>query len=288
MSLLTLIQDVCNELGLPEPSSVVNNTDKTVKQLLALTYRTGDELRNRISWPQLNRDATLTLVTSQANYAFPSDFDRQIFETHWAQNDDWPLIGPMTPQEYKARTEGIIASSPRQRFRVKGWDDKQIYIEPTPASGDNGNTLIFEYQSERWFRPVTWTASTVFSTNTYCWNDGNIYKTTAGGTTGATAPTHTSGSASDGGVTWDFDDTDYLAFTSDSDEFLLHEKLIGLSVQWRFMRQKGLPYEGLKMDFEAKIKRQASALSGATTLSLNSRSAQRLLSSENVPDTGYG
>ena len=35
-------------------------------------------------------------------------------------------------------------------------------------------------------------------------SSGNLYKTTAGGTAGATAPTHTSGSVSDGGVTWDY------------------------------------------------------------------------------------
>lgn len=50
-----------------------------------------------------------------------------------------------------------------------------------------------------------WTPSTVYSANTYCIGpEGYRYKTTAGGTSGTTAPTGTGTGISDGGVTWDY------------------------------------------------------------------------------------
>lgn len=53
--------------------------------------------------------------------------------------------------------------------------------------------------------PQPWVTATVYAAGAYCVSDGiKIYKTTAGGTSGATAPTGTGTGISDGGVTWDY------------------------------------------------------------------------------------
>ena len=50
--------------------------------------------------------------------------------------------------------------------------------------------------------PQEWTTATVYAAGAYCISDGGkVYKTTAGGTSGASAPTGT-GTVSDGAVTW--------------------------------------------------------------------------------------
>lgn len=49
---------------------------------------------------------------------------------------------------------------------------------------------------------ATWAASTVYAAGVYVQSGLNIYYTAAGGTSGSTQPTWTSGSSSDGGVTW--------------------------------------------------------------------------------------
>lgn len=50
-----------------------------------------------------------------------------------------------------------------------------------------------------------WTAATVYAANAIVnTDDGNVYQTAAGGTSGSTKPTVTSGSVSDGGVTWTY------------------------------------------------------------------------------------
>lgn len=49
-----------------------------------------------------------------------------------------------------------------------------------------------------------WVTSTSYTSGDQVRNDGRVYQATTTGTSGATAPTHTSGSVSDGGVTWLF------------------------------------------------------------------------------------
>lgn len=57
-----------------------------------------------------------------------------------------------------------------------------------------------------WYAPMRgmWKTGTTYAAGDYCVNANKVYQTAAGGVSGATAPTHTSGSASDGGVTWTF------------------------------------------------------------------------------------
>jgi hypothetical protein len=49
-----------------------------------------------------------------------------------------------------------------------------------------------------------WVTSTVYALNAYVFYGNNVYTATSAGTSGATPPTHTSGSVSDGGVTWKY------------------------------------------------------------------------------------
>lgn len=57
-------------------------------------------------------------------------------------------------------------------------------------AGGEGNTL------------PRWTTATFYAAGTYIRNVNTIYYATTTGTSGGTAPTHTTGTASDGGVTW--------------------------------------------------------------------------------------
>jgi len=53
------------------------------------------------------------------------------------------------------------------------------------------------------FTPA-WITATAYAAKKYAINSGNLYYTEIGGTSGATAPTHTSGTVSDGTVAWTF------------------------------------------------------------------------------------
>ena len=288
MTILSVVQDVSNELGLPTVSTVIGNTDLTVTQLLATTKRSIKEARQLYDWPQLTKETTITLVSAQANYALAADFNRFQFDTVWDRTNKWMLVGGVTPQVWQYDQSGITNITPRKTFRVKSILDNQFYIYPTPSSGEAGGILAYEYQSRTVIRPVTWTASTAFAASSWSFYNGNIYQTTSGGTTGSTAPTHTTGSASDGGVTWAYSSAAYETFVADTDVCLIDENCITMDVKWRFMQQKGMDYLDLKLESQQAMKRFSTNLRAARTLRMCGESPINFLSSNNLPDSGFG
>ena len=272
MTVLSLIQTCAARLQLQSPSVVVTSSDGNIKLLKAMMEQAAQELRNEYRWPELQREHTFTLATSTASYALPGDFDRFVFETLWNRTQTWPLLGPLDAVEWQHYKSGLITSFPDNRFRVKYWGIKQFFIDPTPTSDANGQTCAYEYITRSVFRPKTWAASTSFAASSYCSYDGNIYQTSAGGTTGSTAPTHTSGSTSDGGVTWTYISTAYESIIADTDECLLDNQMIIDGTVWRYKRECGLDYQELRADAEKLIEIAKTKLSSAGILSISNAS----------------
>lgn len=286
MSLLTMLQDAAREIPITAPISIVGSSDEQSLRLLALAHREGKELRSRFSWPQLQREKTITTVAGQESYALPPDLERFTFNAEWDRTNHWELLGPSSPQEWQWRKSGVSASVPRYRFRIKGVTNNRVFIDPTPAT--SGIVLVFEYVSTNWILPVTWTTGTVFLANKYCSYNGNIYSTSGGGVTGGTPPTHSSGSVSDGGVTWAFFDGEYSKFLADTDTPVINELLVGLGVQWRFLRSNNLEYESRQAEYEQALKRECAGLKGAPELTFGVSNSSVLLGTWSLPDSGYG
>lgn len=298
MSLITIIDNACLELGIPTAAEVLadystnkqaySTTQTHIARLRAFLYRASKIARDQMLWPELRREAVITLVAGLDAYPFPADFDAWIYGTEWDRTSQWPLIGPLSPQEWQARKSGVITTAPFAMYSVKGRTFYRIFIHPTPAAGDAGNTLYYEYQSGQWFLPKAWAATTVFGAASYCSHNGNIYKTTLGGTTGAVAPVHVTGSASDGLVTWVYHTALIREFTADSDVSLLDEDFLTAGIVWLYNRARGYPHEEQKSEWADDLKRLPQKTRGARAVSLNGRGHSIFLSARNLPQTGYG
>lgn len=281
-TLLRVIQDTCEQISLAKPTTVIGNTSGHPKQLLSLLQADLlDKVRDLGPFSQFLRSHTITLVADQANYAMPEDFDIAANETFWDQTNSWELIHT-TPKRNRFRAEATITTGPRKRYIIKGWEDNQFYVSPTPATGEAGNTFVFDYYSETSIRPTTWVASTAFAALSYCSYNGNIYQSTAGGTTGATAPTHTTGDASDDTVTWTYISAAYDRFVADTDELLLPQHLYVLGLKWLWARSHGLPHDNGR-EFMQKVKRERLKLRGSRRVNLASPGSFRLNIPEVIP-----
>ena len=256
MSLATVIQNVANEAGYTVESNILTSTEITTKQLLAITNRMNREIFEAYPWPKCYASGAITLVNGQATYQLPAAFSYYHYETFWNSSTRWRVLGPMTAQEYAEIRGYGLNTTVYQRFQIRGLSNSQLLISPTPGASVSGDIIIFEYIADRSVRPKQWTTTTTFAAGAYCFNNGNYYSTTAGGTTGATAPTHTSGSASDGGVTWDYYDGIYDKFFADTDVSLFNEKLLEQAVLERFAEIHGL--EGVKPRFEMQLNEEFS------------------------------
>lgn len=290
MTLLAVTQTLAKRLILPAPSTVIGNTEQNVILMLAMLELAGKEIRDQFSWPELHKEYTFTLATDTGSYALPSDFNSVLFETHWNRDQSWPLIGPLSPQQWQTIKSGITSTVPRARFRVKGYTSAQFFIDPVPGSGENGQTLVYEYTTKTWLRPKTWIASTSWAGMQYCFYNGNIYDRggTGAATTGTTPPTHLSGSVSDGSITWTYYGNSFETFNHDNDEIILDQEDIIAGAVWRFKREKGLFYEEARKDAEDGLTVSISSLQGANTISWSGGSEiPPMIGPWSYPNDGY-
>lgn len=145
MTLLTTVERVCDQVGIPRPTTVVGNTDPGVRQLLALANTEGRDLAQRHRWNKLLKEGTHTTVAAALQgvmTTIASDFDYLIGDTMWNRNTDRPIhaISPEAWQAYQANS----ITGPFTKFRIQGGS---LYFVPTPTAGQ---TVAFEYMSKNW------------------------------------------------------------------------------------------------------------------------------------------
>ena len=146
MTLLTIVQEVANSVGLTEPSSVINNSNPQAEQLLSLASREGKSLVQAYDWEALTNEATHTTVATESQGALTtiaSDFDRFINDTIWNRTDTFRVGGPSTPQRWQRKVSSVTTSI-FDTFRVRGGN---LLLNPVPAAGE---TIAFEYISKNW------------------------------------------------------------------------------------------------------------------------------------------
>lgn len=256
MTIATVIQNVANEAGYTVEPNILTSTETTTKQLLAIANRINRDIFEAYPWPKTFASGAITLVSGQATYQLPAAFSSYHYETFWNSSTRWRVLGPMTEQEY-AEIRGFgLNTTVYQRFQIRGLSNSELLISPTPGASYSGDIIIFEYIADRSVRPKTWTTATAFAANSYCFYNGNYYTTTAGGTTGATPPTHTSGSASDGGVSWDYYDGAYNKFLADTDQSIFSESLLEQGILERFAEIHGL--DSIRPRFEIALNEEFS------------------------------
>lgn len=154
MTLLELIQDVADLLGIPRPSTVVGSTDAGVRQLLQLANREGRELSSRYPWQALTVEATFTTVATESQGTLASIIGATqvlrsvVNDTLWNRTTGEPVCGPRdarTWQAYKSTT----FTSPLSEYRIRGG---YLLMLPAPTAGQ---TVALEYVSRCWLTDTT-------------------------------------------------------------------------------------------------------------------------------------
>jgi len=144
MSLLTLVQDAADRIGLPQPSQVIGSSDTQVRQLLGLAQQEGKELARRGRWQVLVTEKTFTATaTEEQASTIPSDFDYMVEGSFWNRTQGRQVIGPLTSHRWQMLKTGLI-SNVWDAFRIRG---DALLMNPTPTAGDS---MAYEYISKNW------------------------------------------------------------------------------------------------------------------------------------------
>jgi len=235
MTILSMIQNVVTECQLTaDPSIVIGSSENIVLQLKVIADKVGRKMRRRHPFTELNVEKTFALVAGQAAYPLPADFDFEIWGTHWNRSEAWSLIGPLSAQEWQLIKSGTVTTTDQQ-YRLKGLGINQYYLDPTPGSGNAGQTMVFEYQTRSTVKPRTFATGQTYSAASYCWYDGTLYYSTSGGITNGATP------LADAGVTdWAVSDATYDTFAFDTDCSKWEEDILEQGMKAYYKREKKL------------------------------------------------
>lgn len=163
-TLLQMVQQAANEIGIPEPQFLFGNVADQEKQLIALSNREGKDFsavaNKNGGWQNLHKEYTFNTVIGQSAYPLPDDLEYFLDKTFWDDKYKWALIGPITAQEKQILRYGVIASGPRNKFYIR---QNQMYLDPVPQSV---NLIAYDYYSNFWCQSATGTPQKTWMADT--------------------------------------------------------------------------------------------------------------------------
>jgi hypothetical protein len=143
MSLLSIIQNASDRLGLTRPSTVISSTDPGIITLLGLAQAEGKSLYDRHTWQVLQTEYTFSTADGTASYALPAAFDSIIKDTVFNRTRRRRMVGDLSPEQWQ-ETQASLVTMVNPAFRIRG---SLFYISPTPTAIE---TIAYEYMSKNW------------------------------------------------------------------------------------------------------------------------------------------
>lgn len=159
MSLLTLVRNAADRIGLARPTSVVNSTDPNAITLLALAQEEGKTLARRHEWQILQTEHTFSTANGTSSYSLPSDMDRILKETVFNRTRRRRMLGDLTPQQWQ-ETQASLVTMVNPAFRIRGG---AFLISPTPTATE---TVAYEYITNKWCQSAGGTGQTEWTADT--------------------------------------------------------------------------------------------------------------------------
>lgn len=159
MSLLSIVQNASDRLGLTRPTAVVASLDVQVLQMLGLAQEEGKDLADRHTWQALQAEHTFSTSNGTASYALPSAFDAIIKDTVFNRTRRRRMFGDLTPEQWQ-ETQSRLVTMVNPAFRIRG---SLFYISPTPTSTE---TIAYEYMSKNWCQSSVGTGQSAWAADT--------------------------------------------------------------------------------------------------------------------------
>jgi hypothetical protein len=159
MTLLSIVRNASDRLGLTRPSGVIASTDQQVLTLLGLAQEEGMDLLKRHTWQALQTEYTFPTVNGTASYALPSAFDALIKDTVFNRTRRRRMYGDLTPEQWQ-ETQSSLVTMVNPAFRIRG---SLFYISPTPTAAE---TIAYEYLSKNWCQSSGGTGQAAWAADT--------------------------------------------------------------------------------------------------------------------------
>lgn len=309
-ALTQIIQQVCDEIGLPRLTTIIGSSDQTARQMLAFANREGKELSEKEAsnqgWPILRKEYSITLqstgLITGCSYSSgsnvitigaavtPPQIGWVLSSSGSSDASAFPALTTVTNVVGSVVT--VSANSTSAGTAKTMAFGKQAYDFPTDF-----NYIINQTEWDRGFRwqlvgPVSAQEWQVLKSGISPTGPRRRFRIMAGQIYIDPVPYDTNT------IVFEYYSKNWVigvasapqdSFIADTDTTILPEDVLTLGIKWRFLCAKGLDYEQEFKTYSDSVDRHLSRAGAARTLPLGARAqSEKLLNSNNVPDTGYG
>lgn len=304
LTLLEIITTVVNETGsIAAPSTVVGNTDNTVKQLLALANREGKELAAMSGpdqgWPVLRKEYQLTLntvtglsgattsgsavitgISSTASLAagyaltgtgIPVNTHIVTVDSATQVTVDYPATETGTPDLTFAQDAYAFPTDIQYWINQTGWNRTSHWQLGGPMTPQEWQFCKSGYPGSQVYYRFRVMANKIYFDPPPTSEDYIAFEYYS-----------KNWCQSSGG-------TAQALFAADTDTPILDDQAMILGIKWRFLRSKGFDYQEEKRQYEDSIERLIARAGMGRDLPLSSAGGSfHLIDYSNVADGGYG
>lgn len=296
-TLLSNVQDVCLELGLPSPTTVATSTDETVNQLQALFNRVGETLTTENDWQALIKEYRFQTVYYQytGNATFNSNTLTGMSSITGLTSDFMVSGNGVMQDTFVASASGnsVVMNIPatgdgsgtytfgQVNYAMPG--DYQRMVNKTQYNKSNRWSVIGPKDAQEW----QWLKASYVTTGPrmrYRIQGNKFAIWPAPSAQVVLGFEYQSGSwvLANDGVTYK------TRATADTDTFLFPDRLLILGTKLKYFEIKGFDTTTLYADYQRELSKFKAQDAGADTLSLAPKYPNILLTQNNLPDTGFG
>jgi hypothetical protein len=302
-TLLRIVQEVMGDFGLPQPTQVIGNTDKTVSQMLIHATRVGEDLASRggmnDGWPAMRREYTFNLVGYGGFTGNTTAGSNVITSMPSVANITVGMVGTSTAIPYGATVTAVGANSVTLNQAALNTTTGAIFSfgnesYAIPADADHFIQQTGWDRSFRWqlVGPLTAQEWQVLKSGIsptgprlrYRIMDSMIFVNPVPASLDSLVMEYysTGWCQSAAGVP-------QTVWAADTDTPVLQDRLFILGIIARFLNRKGFDSSSAQREYDDAVEAAIGRAGGSRVLPINARAEPPiLLGSANVPDTGYG
>ena len=296
-TMLELVQQTTNELGVATPSSVAGNTNQDVIQILALMNANGYEFLRRHAWRELTKQhafyteyitTTGTWTTAARTITMASttglDTTYQVQGTGINQNTYIVSVDSATQvtvnQDFSA--DGIAATAYFQKIKYSLPSDYESLVPRTMWDKSKHWEMLGPEDAQQW----EWLLSGYISTGPRIrWRLlGAYFQIWPGMSTaeylGFEYRSKGWAAAADGTVK--------NSFTADTDTCIYPDRLMVNATKLKYFEAKGFDTTAMMRNYLTEFEAAKALDMSSANLSLAPRPGTVLIGYDNIPDSGYG
>ena len=296
-TMLELVQQVTNELGVATPTSVAGNTNQDVIQILALMNANGYEFLRRHAWRELTKQnafytqyitTTGTWTTAARTITMAStaglDTTYQVQGTGINQNTYIVSVDSGTQvtvnQDFSASAAGATAYFQKIKYSLPS--DYESLVPRTMWDKSKHWEMLGPEDAQQW----EWLLSGYISTGPRIrWRLlGSYFQIWPGMSTaeylGFEYRSKGWAAAADGTVK--------NSFTADTDTCIYPDRLMVNATKLKYFEAKGFDTTAMMRNFLTEMEAAKALDMSSANLSLAPRPGTVLIGYDNIPDSGYG